>query len=166
MAGPAWLRRGREGWWHSVRLDNCTSLSHLGLVGKSRSAQRGFSHPIALYIPSTLWSVSCLTSPHVLPLPGCSPGPSHMLTVILNANPSSQRPPVPPMDQTQKQVWGFVSKELEKEPKPENLVLWAKLQTPQPKSFSSQGQHKWSIQDIGVTVFTYPKRLGGVLQDL
>ena len=70
------------------------------------------------------------------------------------------------MDQTQKQVWGFVSKELEKEPKPENLVLWAKLQTPQPKSFSSQGQHKWSIQDIGVTVFTYPKRLGGVLQDL
>lgn len=129
------------------------SLGHLGLVGKKQISSAWFLTPDCPLYP--IYTVEHF----LLNFPTCSsssrmfPRPLPHVTVILNTNPFSQRPPVPPMDQTQKQVWGFVSKELEKESKPENLVLWAKLQTPQPKILSSQGQHKWNIQDIGVTVF-------------
>lgn len=58
--------------FHFFRLDNFMSLS---LVGKSRIAQRG-------------WDIPYFTSPDVPSLPECSPGLSHMLTVIHNpANP-------------------------------------------------------------------------------
>lgn len=61
---------------------------------------------------------------------------------------------------------GLVLKELEKETEAENLVLWANLQTPQPKILSLHRGNKNRVsKDIKVIILIYPQILGTVPQD-